>query len=334
MDFMEAQSLADPDRLSHVPASELVEMLRVMWLAREFDSALPKLYTHGLTRGSSHSGIGQEAVAIGTCSALRPDDYITSNHRGHGHAIAKGADIRKMMAELLGRVDGYCRGKGGSMHIADFSIGMLGANGIVGGGFGLAGGAALSIKLLGEDRISVCFFGEGAINQGAFHGVANLAAIWKLPVVFVCENNQFAMSARASDMISGGHLSNRALAYGFPGEEVDGTDVLAVRSAVEHAAARARRGEGPSLLAMTCYRFAGHFAGDLMQYRDEDESAVWLDRDPVVMFESVLSKTDHLSPEKATEIRDGARESVEDAIAWAKESPHPDPEAAWDDLYA
>ena len=327
-------SLIDTEQLERVPTEKLLELLERMWLAREFDSVLPMLYSQGLSRGSSHAGIGQEAVAIGGCAALRSSDYITSTHRGHGHAIGKGADVRRMMAELLGRVDGYCRGKGGSMHIADFSIGMLGANGIVGGGIGLAAGAALSIKLLGEDRMVLCFFGEGAINQGAFHGVANLAAIWQLPVVFLCENNQFAMSARASQMTSVKQLSRRAEAYGFPGFEVDGTDVLAVRAAVEEAAARARAGEGPSLLAATCYRFAGHFAADLMGYRDESEAQEWLARDPIKMFEDALVRHGVLSAEAAEETRETARRSIEDAIAWAKESPHPDPETAWEDLHA
>src|SRR5438105_6962655 len=198
-----------------------VEVLRRMMLIRAFDSLLPDLYTRGLIRGSSHAAIGQEAVAVGACAALAPADYITSTHRGHGHVIAKGGDVNRMMAELLGREDGYCRGKGGSMHIADFSIGMLGANGIVGGGFGLAAGAALSAQLRRSGQVALCFFGDGAINQGAFHGVANLAGIWSLPLILVCENNQFAMSARAESLIAGNDPAARAAGYGFPGVLVD-----------------------------------------------------------------------------------------------------------------
>src|SRR5215831_5038562 len=182
-------------------------MLRRMQLIRAFDSMLPDLYTRQLIRGSSHAAIGQEAVAVGACAALAGDDYITSTHRGHGHTIAKGGDVKRMMAELLGREVGYCRGKGGSMHIADFSIGMLGANGIVGGGFGIAGGAALSAKLRHTDQVAVCFFGDGAINQGAFHEVSNLAAIWQLPLILLCENNLFAMSGRATEMIAAPDLA-------------------------------------------------------------------------------------------------------------------------------
>src|SRR5438105_15640511 len=239
-----------------------VEVLRRMMLIRAFDSLLPDLYTRGLIRGSSHAAIGQEAVAVGACAALAADDYITSTHRGHGHAIAKGCDVNRMMAELLGRRDGYCRGKGGSMHIADFSLGMLGANGIVGGGFGIAGGAALSAKLRGSGQVALCFFGDGAANQGAFHEVANLSAIWKLPLILLCENNRFAMSARVENMVAVSDLAERARAYGFPGVSVDGMDVVSVRDAVAAARSRAVRGDGPTLVVADCYRFAGHFSGD------------------------------------------------------------------------
>src|SRR5919202_6076058 len=225
-----------------------LEMLRRMLLIRAFDSLLPDLYTRQLIRGSSHAALGQEAVAVGACAALEPNDYITSTHRGHGHTIAKGGDVRRMMAELLGRRDGYCRGKGGSMHIADFSIGMLGANGIVGGGFGIAGGAALSAKLRRSGQVALCFFGDGATNQGGFHEIANLAAIWKLPLIFLCENNRFAMSARVENMVAVQDLSERARAYGFPGVSVDGMDVVAVRDAVAEARGRAARGDGPTLV--------------------------------------------------------------------------------------
>ena len=220
-----------------------VSWLRQMALIRAFDSQLPSLYTRGLVRGSSHAAIGQEAVAVGACAAIQHADYITSTHRGHGHAIAKGADVRLMMAELLGRETGYCRGKGGSMHIADFSLNMLGANGIVGGGFGLAAGAALTAQQRGEGRVALCFFGDGAINQGSFHGVCNLAAIWSLPLVFLCENNQFAMSGRVEEMTSVPDLAVRAAAYGFPGVSIDGMDVFAVCSATEAVVLRARSGE-------------------------------------------------------------------------------------------
>jgi TPP-dependent pyruvate/acetoin dehydrogenase alpha subunit len=304
-----------------------------MCLIRAFDSTLPELYTKGLSRGSSHAALGQEAVAVGACAALEPDDYITSTHRGHGHAIAKGADLGRMMAEIFGRSDGYCRGKGGSMHIADFSIGMLGANGIVGGGLGLAAGAALSSQLRGDGRIALCFFGDGAINQGAFHEVSNLAGIWKLPLVLLCENNQFAMSARATETIAGGDLSARAVAYGFPGESVDGMDVVAVREAVRHAANRARRGDGPTLVVATCYRFVGHFSGDPMAYRTRDESDPWLERDPVAAFRRALVDQDVLDEPEAEAIQRDAEAEVAEAIEFAKRSPFPEPETVWEDVY-
>jgi TPP-dependent pyruvate/acetoin dehydrogenase alpha subunit len=304
-----------------------------MCLIRAFDSMLPELYTKGLSRGSSHAALGQEAVAVGACAALEPDDYITSTHRGHGHAIAKGADLGRMMAEILGRSDGYCRGKGGSMDIADFSIGMLGANGIVGGGLGLAAGAALSAQLRGDGRIALCFFGDGAINQGAFHEVSNLAAIWRLPLVLLCENNQFAMSARASETIAGGDLAGRARAFGFPGESVDGMDVLAVREAVRQAADRARGGEGPTLVVATCYRFAGHFSGDTMAYRLSDESDPWVERDPVASFRHALIEQDVLEEPETEAIERDAESAVAEAIEFAKRSPFPEPETVWEDVY-
>jgi TPP-dependent pyruvate/acetoin dehydrogenase alpha subunit len=312
---------------------DLVAMLERMLLIRAFDSQLPSLYTQGLIRGSAHAAIGQEAVAVGACSALRADDYITSTHRGHGHVIAKGGDVRRMMAELLGRVDGYCRGKGGSMHIADFSIGMLGANGIVGGGFGLAAGAALSIQVRETDQIALCFFGEGAINQGSFHEVANIAAIWKLPLVLLCENNQFAMSGRVSAMTSVADLSRRADAFGFPGRTIDGMNAVAVYESVAEAAARARAGEGPSLLVATCYRFAGHFTGDLMQYRSDQEAAPWLARDPVRLLRERLAEEWILDHARFESLERQAASAVADAIAFAQASPFPDRSEAWSDVY-
>ncbi len=299
---------------------ERIEWLRRMLLIREFDARLAKLYTRGLIRGSSHPATGQEAVAVGTCAALRPDDYITSTHRGHGHAIAKGARPDRMMAELLGRTDGYCRGKGGSMHIADFSVGMLGANGIVGGGIGLAGGAALSSVLRGEDRVAVCFFGDGAINKGAFHEVSNMAGIWRLPLVLLCENNQYAMSARVDRMTCVGDLERRADAFGFPSVTVDGMDPVAMHHAVAEAVARARGGGGPSLVVATCYRFDGHFSGDAMRYRTAEEGAPWRARDPLVTFRATLIADGALDEEEADALASAAAEEI-DAAAASSRSP-------------
>jgi len=310
----------------------MVDLLSRMLLIRAFDSILPELYTRNLSRGSSHAALGQEAVAVGACAALEPQDYITSTHRGHGHAIAKGADVDRMMAELLGRATGYCRGKGGSMHIADFSVGMLGANGIVGGGFGLAAGAALSTLILEEQRVTVCFFGDGAINQGLFHETANLASVWCLPLVLLCENNQFAMSARVSSVTAVSDLSRRADAYGMPGQSVDGMDVLAVKDAVAAAASLAREGGGPSLLVADCYRFAGHFSGDTMLYRSHAEAEEWLVRDPVERFEALLLGAGTITRAEADELGQVAKAAIAAALEFAKASPYPDPGELWEDF--
>lgn len=320
---------------THQSAAEMqVEMLRRMQLIRAFDSMLPDLYTRQLIRGSSHAAIGQEAVAVGACAALATEDYITSTHRGHGHTIAKGGDVKRMMAELLGREDGYCRGKGGSMHIADFSIGMLGANGIVGGGFGLAGGAALSAQLRGSGQVALCFFGDGAVNQGAFHEVSNLSAIWKLPLILLCENNQFAMSARVEQMVSVRDLTRRAEAYGFPGVGVDGMDVMAVHDAVAGPRTRARLDEGPTLIVATCYRFVGHFSGDTQRYRTRDEIQPWLERDPIGIHQRRLVDSGVLTADAADELDQEAKRAVEAALEFAVASPWPAAEEAWEDLYA
>ena len=311
-----------------------VEMLRRMMLIRAFDSMLPDLYTRRLIRGSSHAAIGQEAVAVGACAALAPTDYITSTHRGHGHTIAKGGDVNRMMAELLGREDGYCRGKGGSMHIADFSIGMLGANGIVGGGFGIATGAALSAQLRGSGQVTLCFFGDGAINQGSFHGAANLAGIWKLPLILLCENNQFAMSARAEKMVAGGDLAMRSAGYGFPGVNVDGMDVEAVRLAVADARSRALAGAGPTLIVATCYRYQGHFSGDTQKYRTKEEVAPWLERDPIPAFRHRLIESATLSAAEADALEEEVQTAIAEALVFAEASPWPEPHEAWEDVHA
>jgi len=317
-----------------LPRDEAVELLRVMALIRAFDTRLPELYTRGLIRGSSHAALGQEAVAAGACAALAPGDYVTSTHRGHGHCIARGGDVRRMMAELLGREDGYCRGKGGSMHIADFGKGMLGANGIVGGGFGIAAGAALSARRRGDGAVALCFFGDGAINQGAFHGVTNIAAIWRLPLILLCENNRFAMSGRVEHMTAVADLSRRAAAYDIPGETVDGVDPLAVRARVAAAVERARAGEGPTLLVADCYRFAGHFSGDTMRYRTSEEADAWLARDPIRLYEEALAASGYLTAEEAAALYERAEAEVASALEWAQTRPLPPATAAFEDVYA
>lgn len=309
-------------------------MLETMLLARAFDSNLPHLYNRGLIQGSSHAAIGQEAVAAGACLALRATDYVTSTHRGHGHAIAKGADLTAMTAELIGRRDGICRGKGGSMHIADFGIRMLGANGIVGGNFGIAAGAALAVKIRGGQDVVLSFFGEGALNQGSFLEVGNLAKIWDLPVVFLCENNHYAMSARPEDMLAVRQISQRASAVGIPAEEIDGMDVLAVFESVSAAVARARGGAGPQFIAAECYRFEGHFSGDTMAYRDSSESDAWRLRDPIDLHAARLISAGELDEQSLQDLTQQARDIVQHALEQALKSPFPEPSEAWEDVYA
>ena len=315
-------------------AKVLAEMLRRMLLIRAFDSRLPSLYTQGLVRGSSHASIGQEAVAVGACFALEETDYMTSTHRGHGHTIAKGGNVKLMMAELLGRQAGYCRGKGGSMHIADFSIGMLGANGVVGGGIGIATGAALSASMRGSQQVALCFFGEGAINQGIFLESGNMAAVWKLPVIFLCENNQFAMSTRPTETTSVSELTQRAVAFGIPGGRVDGMDVLAVFDAVKLAVSRSRAGDGPSFIEATCYRYEGHFSGDSLKYQSKDERTAWKEKDPILRLRDCLIDAKLLSVEEADGFASSADCEIDEALEFAKSSPFPDAATAWEDLYA
>lgn len=310
------------------------QFLKTMLLIRAFDSNLPTLYNKGLIQGSSHSAIGQEAVAVGAILALDPGDYVTSTHRGHGHAISKGADLTRMTAELLGRETGFCRGKGGSMHIADFGSHMLGANGIVGGNFGIAAGAALSLQLRKTDHIVLAFFGEGALNQGSFLEVANMAAIWKLPVVFLCENNHYAMSARPEDMLAVSSIVDRAKGVGIDGVEINGMDVRKVYDAVSGAAAKARAGEGPQFIAAECYRFEGHFSGDAMAYRDSSEAELWRKRDPIMQLKESMLASGELSEERFLELESAAKAHVDAALEEATKAPFPDPAQAWEDVYA
>ncbi len=313
---------------------QMLQMYRYMWEIRRFDSRALEIYREGQMRGTTHPYIGMEAVGVGVCTALRNDDTITSTHRGHGHCIAKGGDMKQMMAELLGKATGYCRGKGGSMHIADVDRGILGANGIVGGGMGIATGAALSAKVLGTDRANVCFFGDGALNQGVLHEACNLSAIWKLPVIFVCENNQYAMSAPAARFTSVADPSVRAVAYGIPGVPVDGMDILAVHRAATEAVARARAGDGPTFIVATTYRFFGHHVGDPLNYRDKSEVDEWRKRDPIAGFKAYLLEHGILDEPEAERIEQDVVARVEEAIEFARSSPDPSPDILMEDIYA
>ena len=302
------------------------DALTTMWTIRRFEEAVDELFARGLMHGTMHLSIGQEASATGVCRALRPDDYITSTHRGHGHCIAKGADLTRMMAELLAKDTGYCRGRGGSMHIADVSTGNLGANGIVAGGVPIAAGAGLAIQARGGDQVAVSFFGDGATNEGAWHEGVNLAAVWDLPVVFVCENNRYGMSMSVERSVRVANLSERALGYGIPGVTVDGNDLLAVHEATREAVDRARRGEGPTLLEALTYRHKGHSKSDKNLYRTREEIAHWRSRDPIPAFEAAVRDAGTLAESELTACRDRARDDVRDAVRRARAAPDARPE--------
>jgi pyruvate dehydrogenase E1 component alpha subunit len=312
---------------------QLIEMYRTMWGMRAFEMKVVELYKGNMIRGSTHVYLGQEAVATGVCAALRPDDLITSTHRGHGHCLAKGGQPKPMMAELLGRYAGYCRGKGGSMHIADLDLGILGANGIVGGGLCLAAGAALSCQYQGTDQVVVCFFGDGAFNQGPFHESANLAAVWKLPIIYVCENNQFALSTRPPSALAISDLSARAGAYGFPGVAVNGTDVVAVHEVAMQAVARARAGDGPTLMVAECYRWEGHMVGDPQEYRSRQEVEERMAACPLACFRQKLLAQGLLTQEEADQIEAEMKTAVEDAATYAQSCPEPPLETLFEDVY-
>jgi TPP-dependent pyruvate/acetoin dehydrogenase alpha subunit len=323
-----------PSSISSPSVEQLRWMQRTMWRIRAFDTKALEVYRAGLMRGTSHPYIGMEAVGVGICAALRRDDFITSTHRGHGHCISKGGDINGMFAELLGKATGTCKGKGGSMHIAEVDRGILGANGIVGGGMGIAAGSALSAKLRGTDQVTVCFFGDGALNQGVLHEVSNMAAIWKLPLVLVCENNGFAMSARVENTVSQLDAAARAAAYGFPGLEVDGMDILAVYEAATHAVARARAAEGPSLLMCRTYRYFGHHAGDPLNYRAKEEVDPWRAKDPIERLEKALIGRGIMTEEQARQVEEEEKQGVERALEFAQQSPDPALDTLMEDIYA
>ncbi|WP_158894962.1 thiamine pyrophosphate-dependent dehydrogenase E1 component subunit alpha [Amycolatopsis anabasis] len=306
------------------------QALLTMWTIRRFEEAVDDLFARGLMHGTMHLSIGQEAVPVGACLALADGDYITSTHRGHGHCIARGARLDAMMAELLAKETGYCRGRGGSMHIADVATGNLGANGIVAGGVPIAAGAGLAIRMRGGPRVVVSFFGDGAVNEGAWHEGVNLAAIWDLPVVFVCENNHYGMSMPVARAFRVERLAERAAAYGIPGETVDGNDPQAVHDAVGKAVARARSGAGPSFVEAVTYRWKGHSKSDKNLYRTREEIERWRERDPIARFETRCALTEA----ELAEVRDQARDRVREAIRIANAAPDAAADSLTDAVYA
>jgi TPP-dependent pyruvate/acetoin dehydrogenase alpha subunit len=308
-----------------------LRMLEQMLKIRAFENAANDLYRSAKMPGLTHLYIGEEAVAVGVCSALRRDDTITSTHRGHGHCLAKGAEVDRMFCELLGKEEGYCKGKGGSMHIADHANGNLGANAIVGGSAGIATGSGFSAKALGTDRVSVCFFGEGALGQGLLYEVMNMASLWKLPVIYVCENNLYNEYTHWQD-VTAGSIAARAEAFAIPAEEVDGQDVVAVYAATQRAVERARAGEGPSFLVCETYRYHGHHVGDIDRayYRAKEEEELWrTERDPILLLTARLDAGEELK-----RLEERIEAEVAEAVTYALDAPYPDPSEVTEDVFA
>ena len=301
------------------------DMVRI----RRFEEEVFEFYKRGLMPGLAHLYIGEEAVAAGACAAIRPDDYLSSTHRGHGHLIARGADTKKMMAEILGKRDGYCRGKGGSMHIMDMSLGILGANGIVGGGIPIATGAGYSCRYRGTDQVVLCFFGDGASNEGTFHESINMAAAWDLPVVYIIENNLYGITVNIERVTKEHDLARRAVGYGIEGVTIDGNDAALVYETVSKAVAHARAGRGPTLIECKTYRQHGHNGNDAGAYRAPGELESWKSRDPIRLFE----ESGALSPAVREELRAAAEREIREACAFAEASPYPAPDELMRDIF-
>ena len=318
-----------------MPNPRLIELYTQMLTIRRFEERVAHEFAQKTIPGVVHSYIGQEAVAVGVCANLTKDDRIVSNHRGHGHCIAKGADLKRMMAEIYGKKTGYCKGKGGSMHIADFSIGMLGANGIGAAGLPIAAGAAMAAQLEGGDRVAAVFFGDGACSEGEFHESLNLASIWRLPLIFACENNHYGVNMPVREAMAVQHIADRAVAYGMPGVVVDGNDLQAVHDAAGSAVARARSGEGPSLLEFKTYRWRGHFeATTIMDLRPKQEIEAWKEKCPIANLERRLLREAVLNRAELAAIDAQVMSRIEDSVRFALDSPLPDPSDALEDVYS
>lgn len=331
---LQTDGSATPEARAAVDPALMREALRRMWLIRRFEECAEEAYMKGTIHGTMHLSIGQEASATGICIELRRSDYITSTHRGHGHCIAKGAEPALMFAEFFGKEAGYCRGRGGSMHIANVETGNLGANGVVASGIPIATGAALSIKRQQRDDVAVCFFGEGASSEGVFHEALNIAALWRLPVIFVCENNKYAMSLSTERSMAVRHVADRASAYRMPGLRVDGNDFEAVLGASREAVARARAGGGPTLIECETYRIRGHSRSDRNLYRSKEEIEGWRMRDPIRALEARLCDLGLADEAALAAIRASADEQIQKALRFAAEAPAPSPDEVEAYVYA
>ncbi len=335
VDRFSPPSLSVPDA-ADLPVELHLDLYRRMVTIRKFEETVYDVYSRGIMPGLAHLYTGMEAVAVGVCANLDPADNITSTHRGHGHLLAKGGDPRRMFAELLGKESGYNRGKGGSMHIVDMSLGILGANGVVGGGLGIATGAALSAKIRGEARISVAFFGDGALNEGLFYEVANMASLWKLPVVYVLENNHYGEYTTTARSTAGTGPA-RAEAMEIPAVSVDGNDVLAVYQAARWGIWRARSGEGPAFIECKTYRWRGHHMGDqgdTYGYRTQEEIEAWMQKCPIDRFRRLLTGQDIVPAATLQQIDDEVQALIDEAVEFARQAPYPDPSEVYQDVYA
>ncbi len=310
------------------------ELYRKMALIREFEMRIDEMFATGRIRGTTHLSAGQEACAVGACAGLRSDDAVVSNHRGHGHFIAKGGDPGAMMAEMMGKQTGYSRGRGGSQHMACFDIGFLGSNGVTGGGLPVAVGAALGFKMQKTDRIVLCFFGDGASNQGTFHESLNLAAIWRLPIIFFCENNLYAMSTPMREATAVENIAERGGAYTIAGQIVDGNDVVVVKDAVAGAAERIRGGSGPALIEAMTYRYLGHSKSDKCEYRTREEEQYWHERDPIKLYAARLRESGELDDGRIAQIDAEVKQQVDEAVEFATMSPDPNPDELEGSVFA
>jgi len=322
-------------KLGKVSTTEWKDYLRKMMMIRAFEEKVFELLGRDILKGASHVYAGEEAVAVGACAAIGPDDYITSTHRGHGHCIARGGELKYMLAELCGKVTGYCKGKGGSMHIADVNAGNLGATGIVAGNIPVATGAGIACKMNNRQQVTLCFFGDGASNNGTFHESLNMAGTWKLPVVYVCENNLYGMSVSVERACAVEDIAVRGASYDMPGVTIDGQDVLTVKRAVEEAVARARDGKGPTLVECKTYRYRGHSRSDPRKYRTKEEEQYWHDRDPILLFSNYLVEQKILTREEIETLESEVDAEMSEAEDFAlNQSPYPDPATLLEDVYA
>ncbi|MBE3114234.1 MAG: thiamine pyrophosphate-dependent dehydrogenase E1 component subunit alpha [Actinobacteria bacterium] len=322
------------DKFNGLDDSIKIEMLRKMYQIRHFENETEQFIIRGMIHGTCHLYTGEEATAVGAIYAINDDDYITSTHRGHGHCIAKGADLNIMMAELLGKRTGYCKGKGGSMHIADVGSGNLGANGVVGGSIGIATGAALTCKMKRNGKIVVCFFGDGAANQGIFHGSINMASIWDLPIIYLCENNVYGMSTSVKEAFNIEKISDRKCAYGIEGLTIDGNNLVEVFNAVSHFTGECRAGRGPVLIESLTYRWMGHSKSDAQVYRTKEEIKQWVEKDPIGRYKKILIDQKILTEKEDRDLEKEAISQIEEAAKFARESPFPEPSEVEDDVYA